>query len=63
MHIIFEVIENFEGLSVKGTKKRGNGESTLSKRFTATEVQKLLITKNRLISETTLDMLDEFDKE
>lgn len=63
LHITFEIIENHEGLYIKGTRKYGNGESLAHKRFTATELEKLEINQNRLINDVTLDMLTDFTKD
>ena len=41
LHLVIEVIENYEGTRVVGIRKRGNGETRLSKYTNKVDLERL----------------------
>lgn len=63
LHLVIEVIENYEGMVIKASRKFGNGASKRSHYTTAVEMQNLPVLRHHYIAEKVEGMIMELTAE
>ncbi|OGG65153.1 hypothetical protein A2Z56_02580 [Candidatus Kaiserbacteria bacterium RIFCSPHIGHO2_12_45_16] len=63
LHIIIEVVENYEGLTIKGTRKFGTGESLRSHHTPRKDLEQVVETKEIFIKDCVSHVIDTLTKD